>query len=55
MTVYKTNFRTPAPEILKNLMRLLTAWFEDGYCSITVANYRLITIVRFIAKSYTHS
>ena len=27
---------------------------EDGYCSITIANYRLITVIRFIAKSYTH-
>ena len=24
------------------------------YCSITVANYQLITVIRFISKSYTH-
>ena len=24
------------------------------YCSITVANYRLITIIRFVVKNYTH-
>ena len=24
-------------------------------CSITVANHRLITVIRFVAKSYTHS
>ena len=24
------------------------------YCSITVANHRLITVIRFVAKSYTH-
>ena len=24
------------------------------YCSITVANHRLITIIRFVAKSCTH-
>ena len=35
-------------------MRLLTAWLEDCYCSITVANHQLITIIRFISKSYTH-
>ena len=52
MTVYKTNFRTPALEILKNLMRSLTAWFEDGYCSITVANHPLIIVIRFVAKNY---
>ena len=35
-------------------MRHLTARLEDGYCSITVANHRLITIIRFVVKSYTH-
>ena len=35
-------------------MRFLTARLEDGYCSITVASHRLITVVRFVAKSYTH-
>ena len=24
------------------------------YCNITVANHRLIIIIRFVAKSYTH-
>jgi len=24
------------------------------YCSITTANYRLITVIRFVVKSYTH-
>ena len=47
---YKTNFRTPALVTLKNLMRPLTARLEDGYYSITVANHRLITIIRFVAK-----
>ena len=27
---------------------------EDGYCSTTVANHRLIIVIRFVAKSYTH-
>ena len=35
-------------------MRPLTAWLEDGYCSITVANNKLITVIRFVSKSYTH-
>ena len=35
-------------------MRPLTARLEDGYCSITVANHRLITIIRLVVKSYTH-
>jgi len=52
--VHKTNSRTLALGILTNLMRSLTARFEDGYCSIIVANHQLITIFRFIAKSYTH-
>ena len=49
--IYKTNSTTPALGILKNLMRHLTAWLED-YCSITVANHQLITIIRFAAKNY---
>ena len=35
-------------------MRPLTAWLEDGYYSITVANYKLITIIRFVSKNCTH-
>jgi len=35
-------------------MRSLTARLEDGYCSITVVNHRLITVIRFVVKSYTH-
>ena len=35
-------------------MRSLTAGSEDGYCSITIANHRLVTVVRFVAKNYTH-
>ena len=35
-------------------MRSLTTWLEDSYCSIAVANHRLIIINRFIAKSYIH-
>ena len=27
---------------------------RGGYCSITVANHRLITVVKFIVKSYIH-
>ena len=40
--------------ILKNLIRPLAAWFEDGYCSITVVNHQLIIAIRFVAQSYTH-
>ena len=42
-------------------MRPLTARLEafdrtirGWYCSITVANHRLIIVIRFVAKSYTH-
>ena len=35
-------------------MRPLTARLEDDHCSITVANHRLIIIIRFVVKSYTH-
>jgi len=30
--------------------RVIIGW----YCSINVANHRLITVIRFVAKSYTH-
>ena len=30
------------------------AQLENDYCSITVANHRLITVIRFVAKNYTH-
>ena len=36
-------------------MRPLTARLEDGYCSITVANRLLMTVIIFVVKSYTHS
>ena len=35
-------------------MKHLTARLEDGYCSITIANHRLITVIRFVVKNYTH-
>ena len=35
-------------------MRSLTVRLDDSYCTITVANHRLITIIRFVVKSYTH-
>jgi len=38
----KTNFKTHVLVTLKNLTRSLTARLEDEYCSITVANHRLI-------------
>ena len=31
--------------------RAIRGW----YCSIIVENHRLITVIRFVAKSYTHS
>ena len=34
-------------------MRPLTAWLEDGYCSITVATHQLITAIIFVSKNYT--
>ena len=56
--VKQSQFTKPTSEPhasdLKNLMRPLTARLEDGYCSITVANHWLITIIRFVAKSYTY-
>ena len=50
--LYKTNSKTPVLGTLTNLMRFLTARLEDGYCSI--ADHWLITIIRFVAKNYTH-
>jgi len=35
-------------------MRPLIARLENGYCSITVVNHQLITVIRFAAKNYTH-
>jgi len=54
----KYNYKTTSTILLvnreTNLMRSLTAWLENGQCSITVANDQLITVIRFITKSYTH-
>ena len=50
----QNQLQNPALVTLKNLMRPLTARLGDGYCSITTANYRLITVIRFVAKSYTY-
>ena len=56
--VKQNQFIKPASEPrasdLKNLMRHLTARLEVGYCNINVANHRLITVIRFVVKSYTH-
>ena len=52
--VYKTNSTTLALLRETNLMRSLTARLEDSYCSIIVANHELITVIRFVAKSYIH-
>ena len=49
---YKTTSTTPCVKRETNLMRHLTAWLEDGYCSITVAHHQLITVIRFISKNY---
>jgi len=50
----QNQLQNPTLETLKNLMRPLTVWLEDDYCSIAVANYRLITVITFVAKSYIH-
>ena len=54
MIFYKTNFTIPTLLRETNLMRLLTARLEDSYYSITVVNHGLITVIRFVAKNYTH-
>ena len=51
---YKTTSTISRVNRETNLMRPLTARLDDGYCSITVVNHRLITIIRFVVKSYTH-
>ena len=48
--VYKTNSTTLALLRETNLMRSLTARLEDSYCSITIVNHRLVTVIRFVAK-----
>ena len=35
-------------------MRLIKSLLEDGYCSITLAKYRLIKLIRFISKISTN-
>ena len=35
-------------------MRHLIVWWENGYCSIAVANNQLITVISFVSKSYIH-
>ena len=51
----QNQLQNPTLVTLKNLIRSLTARLEDDHCSITVANHQLITIIRFVAKSYTIS
>ena len=53
-SVCKINSTIPVLLRKTNLMRSLTARLNDSYCSITVADYELITVIKFIAKSYTH-
>ena len=50
----QNQLQNPVLVTLKNLMRHLTARLEDGYCSINIANQRLINVIRFVTKSYTH-
>ena len=50
---YKTTSTISRVNRETNQMRHLTVRLEDGYCIITVANHRLITVIIFIAKSYT--
>ena len=45
------NIRASDP---KESNEVLNARLEDVYCSITVDNHRLITVIRFVAKNYTH-
>ena len=52
--VCKTNSTISVLLHERNLMKHLTARLEDGYCSITVANHELITVIRFVAQSCTH-
>ena len=42
--------QNPALVNLKNLIRLLIARLENGYCSINVANHQLIIVIRFVVK-----
>ena len=51
----QNQLQNPALVTLNNLMRPLTARLEDDYYSITVANHRLINVIRFVAKNYTIS
>ena len=51
--ILTNNSTTPALLRETNLMRSLTVRLEVSYCSITVSNHRLITVIRFVSKSYT--
>ena len=48
-TVCETNSTIPALLREMNLTKSLTVRLEDDYCSITIVNYKLITLVRFVA------
>ena len=56
--VKQSQFTKPIPEPRasdpEESNKALDARLEDVYCNITVANHRLIIVIRFIAKSYTH-
>ena len=34
-------------------MKYINPWLVDGYCSITVANYELIRLIRFVSRIST--
>jgi 23S rRNA C2498 (ribose-2'-O)-methylase RlmM len=37
-----------------NLIRYINSWLADGYCSITVVNYRLIRFIKFVSQISTY-
>ena len=46
---------TPEPRVsdLEESNKVFDRAIRGWYCSITVANHRLITVIKFVAKSYT--
>ena len=50
----QNQLQTPRARDPEESNETFDARLENGYCSITVANHRLIIVIRFVAKKYTH-
>ena len=53
-TSLQNQFQNSCARSLEESNEVFDAWLENSYYSITVANQHLVTVIRFVLKSYTH-